>query len=289
MHWIYFKNKIVRTQDANLSPLDRGYLLGDGVFETLLAKQSHICFFDAHWQRFKNSAEKIYLSIPIQELDIKENIQALLVKNELAQTDAVVRLTLSRGAGTRGLDFSSACEPTFSIMVSPFIKPHFETYTLKISSIRRNEHSPLSNIKSTHYLDNILAYHDARQSGATDALLCNTQGQMTCTTHANLFFVIGNELITAPLSAGALPGITRQAVLQRAAELGIKSNEIALPVSALSEVQEIFITNSLLGVQPVHAVEGHTNFSQIADTRLFKSGDSDSNQTVCSHFRNQIN
>jgi branched-chain amino acid aminotransferase len=125
-----------------------------------------------------------------------------------------------------------------------------------VTGTRRNEHSPLSGVKSLGYLDQILALREARAGGAEEAILLNTAGRLACASAANLFLVIDGRLLTPPVADGALPGITRGLVLELAAGEGLVGEEGPLDVSCLDRAEEAFVTSSLRLVAPLAAIDG---------------------------------
>jgi len=179
--------------------------------------------------------------------------------NDLAE--ATVRLTVSRGVPERrGLLPPSSPRPTLVVQVTPFIGYPAEKYRSGLvaisASVRRNETSPLSNVKSVNYLDNVLARMEAERSGADDALLLNTKGEVACATASNVFIVADGCLLTPPLSCGVLPGITRGVVIELAARIGLRCEERPVVPEELAKAEEVFLTNALMGVMPLVRVDG---------------------------------
>lgn len=175
--------------------------------------------------------------------------------------EAIVRLTVSRGpTDRRGLWPPPETSPSLAIWATPFAGPakekYHQGYHALIAPIRRNETSPLSMIKSCNYLDNILARREAQQAGADEALMLNTQGQLAGGSACNLFVVRGQRLITPALACGALPGITRAAVKELAEGLGIPLEEETLLPEGLWESEEVFLTNTVVGLMPLTRVDG---------------------------------
>ncbi len=169
-----------------------------------------------------------------------------------------MRLTLTRGSGPRGVLPSGDPVPTLLIVAHPLKAPSGTPATLQtVSEIRRNEHSPLATIKSLNYLDGILAQRTADGAGADEALLLNTQGRIAEASAANLFLVENGDLVTSPPSEGVLPGITRGVVLELARDLGLPAREEPLEPSRLDGADKGFLTNAVIGLRPVEAIDGH--------------------------------
>jgi branched-chain amino acid aminotransferase len=214
-----------------------------------------------------DGARVIGLPIPWSHEELAGAIAQTLQVNGLQQ--AVVRLTLSRGVPTaRGLLPAGDPQPTVVVHAQPFhgYEPALYQRGMRAvtSDIRRNEHSPTSNIKSLSYLDNILARQGAAQRGADEALLCNTAGELTCASAANVFVVVDGILLTPPVSSGALPGTVRGALLSLAPQLGIRVEERVLYPAIFRQASEAFLTNALMGVMPLISVDEQAIGADIA-------------------------
>jgi branched-chain amino acid aminotransferase len=244
MSVIFLNNQFVPATEAHISVTDRGFLLGDGLFETIRIYKGRAVFFSQHFLRLTTSAN--FLNIPLfqTEEQLQNIIQELLEKNNIANNDAVVRLTLTRGSGQRGLALPQETRPTLLIAVFPY-EPAATHCKLIVSSIRRNELSPLANIKSLNYLDNILVYQEAVKQNADDALMLNTRDNVACTTTANIFMIKDNILFTPKVSDGVLPGIMRGVILDTASTLSITAQEKSISLEELKTADEIFLTNSV--------------------------------------------
>ncbi len=198
---------------------------------------------------------------PRAEARIDPTDRGLLLGDGLFETmradrGRIFRLTLTRGPGPRGLLPPPDPRPTLLITASHLPSTPHPPATAHIASIRRNEHSPLSNIKSLNYLDNLIARQEALAHGADEALLLNTAGHLAEASSANLFVVTDGILHTPSLTDGALPGITRAVVLEVAAELGLPAAETSLTPLDLARADEAFLTNSLMGIRALVKVRG---------------------------------
>ncbi|MGH2363563.1 MAG: aminotransferase class IV [Chloroflexota bacterium] len=245
---------------ARLSAVDRGFTLGDGVFETMVASEEHIAFWDRHMGRLRAGLEVLRLPIPWSDAELADaSNEALNIGGYKAAT---VRLSITRGVATsRGLVPPPSGRPRAIVEVRPF-KPYppalYERgLRLATVAIRRNDQSPLSRIKSLCYLDNVLARLSAETNGSDDALLLNTRGFVACSSASNVFLVTDHQLTTPDAGSGALGGITRSAI----AEVATRGQawdfvEAQVAPSELWQAQEVFLTNSLWGVMPVTSVDG---------------------------------
>lgn len=251
---IYLNGSYLPEQNAKIECSDRGFLLGDGIFETLRVYNGIVSCLSDHYTRLKQSAN--YLGLPFTLLlsEIEDIISTLLVMNKLDQDDATLRITLSRGIGPRGLLPPNKTKVTCMMTVFPFLKKEVRPLDTLIANIRRNELSPLSNIKSLCYLDNIMARQFAEQRGADECIMLNTQGRVACASAANIFIVARKGIITPPLDEGVLPGITRKIILKLCEINDIPVFEEKIFVTDLMEAKEIFFTNRLIEIQPVKKV-----------------------------------
>lgn len=256
---IYLNGSFVHSEQALIHVSDRGLLLGDGVFETLLAVKGRCTFLEAHWRRLAKSLALLNIPLPFDYEELKAISHELLEKNDLLSKDAALRLTVTRGLAARGLLPSQDACPNYFITASHYVAQSINPFKLIISSLRRNEYSPSTQIKSINYLDNVLARIEANKHKANDALLLNTKGFITESTVANIFMVLNGEVLTPPLEDGLIPGITRAVVLDICSREQIPVREISIAPEILCEVSELFLTNSLMGIQPV-TVLGEHNF-----------------------------
>ena len=242
---------ITNSQLSSISPCDRGLLLGDGVFETFLIKEGRVVFFEDHWRRLLNSAKLLSISLMTNPSELRLIILKLILMNDLSKGLARLRITLTRGIGKMGVEFANNNKSTLIVSITKYIPSPKNMFKTIISTTRRNEYSFLSNIKSCNYLDNILAREQASQQHADEALMLNTKGYLACASTANIFLTKKDKLYTPPISAGILPGITRKAVFRLCEELKINIEEINISPKELSLFNEIFITNSLIGIKPI--------------------------------------
>ena len=218
---------------------DRGLLLGDGLFETLLAVDGSVPHLSAHLDRMAAGCET--LNLPFT----RDEAERLVREAAPAAGRFAVRLTLTAGSGGRGLDRPAA--PSIRLFATAAkSEPVTTPASLIVASVRRNEGSPVSRLKTLSYLDNVLARAQARAAGADEAVLLNNRGEIACAGAANLFWVEGGRLFTPRLDCGVLAGITRARLMTLEAV-----EEVAAGVEALGRAEAVFLTNSLIGVRPV--------------------------------------
>ena len=233
---------------------DRGYLLGDGVFDTLVAFNGKPVEGERHLARLIAQAAEI--GITVDEAEIRNDWQEVLF-GAADMVTCILRTTITRGRSGRGLWPSTASAPTRSVSATPW-KPDLarNAVSLVTSSVRRNESAPTSRLKSLSYLDNILAAREATERGADDALLLNTKGAVACATIANVFALNGTRLATPPLSDGVLAGTMRALVLELAPTVGLTVEERTLSPAGFADADLRFVTNSVRFLRPVSSLDG---------------------------------
>ena len=244
---------------AALDPRDRGFTLGDGLFETMRARGGAILRIEGHLSRLRTGAAVLGLTSLPKDEDLAEAIAGTLSANGL--TEASVRLTVSRGVPKRrGLLPGPEQRTSLVVHAEPFagypVKFYDRGVRAVISRIPRNEHSPLARIKSLSYLDNVLARREAEARGADEALLLNTAGDLASASAANLFLLLDGVLVTPGIGAGALPGTLRAFVVaELAPRAGLEVLERAVRPGELRTSEEAFLTNALMGIVPLTEVE----------------------------------
>ncbi|MGE4580869.1 MAG: aminotransferase class IV [Synechococcus sp.] len=228
---------------------DRGLLLADGLFETVLVRDSQPMLLDAHLQRWQAGADLLGLGAPPDRSMLSPLLTEAVRRSHSAEGDAVLRLNWSRGGAGRGIDPPANSEERFWLTLERF-KPLFSAVTTVISRLeQRNASSTLSRCKSFAYGQAILARREARQRGADDALLRNSNGQLCCGTVANLLVRRNGTWLTPPVSSGCLPGVMRGCCLasglaqESDLETDLKRGDQALLINSLS-------------CRPIHSVDG---------------------------------
>jgi branched-chain amino acid aminotransferase len=256
---IFLNNKLVPKKKALISVFDHGFLYGDGIYETLRVYKGIIFKMDEHIDRLYRSAEMIGLTIPRKPEEIRKAVYKTLVSN--GHKEAVVRITISRGAGPLGLDPSLCPKPTFVIISNKF-RNYPAEYFLKgvkvsIVNTRRNYGLALDpRIKSLNFLNNVLAKIEAKNSASYEALMMNYQGYLAEGTISNVFFINNKDILCTPaIKVGILEGITRGMILDIARELGLKSREGCFRRKDIYDAREVFITNTSMEVMPVTRID----------------------------------
>jgi aminodeoxychorismate lyase len=233
---------------------DRGFLLGDGLFETLLVLDGRPVFFEAHMARLVRGCAALGLPAPAAE-DVERALRTAAAEASLGGGRAAARITWTAGSGGRGLDRPPTLTPRLIASAAP-ASPAAPAVSLLTASVRRNEASPASRLKTLAYLDNVLARREALAAGADEALMLNTRGDVACAAAANVFWLADGEVHTPALTCGVLDGIMRDRVIAVAGSLGVPVREVQEPRAALDRAEAIFLTNSLIGVRAVSRLDG---------------------------------
>lgn len=233
---------------------DRGFTLGDGLFETVLADRGKLVLWDGHMERLARGCDVLELPRPSMAA-CREASEAALLDAGLSTARAAVRLSWSAGSGGRGLDRPQAPQPRLIVSASPAPAVAAEIRAVVVGT-RRNDGSQASRLKTLAYLDNVLARREARAAGADEALMLNTRGELACAAAANLFWIADGVLFTPALECGVLDGLMRRALLDRARSEGWNVLEVAADAHALKQAEAVLITNSLIGAVALAAVDG---------------------------------
>ena len=244
MH-VWFEGK-VGDGPISIDATDRGLTLGDGLFETMLVLNGVGLWSNEHLQRFEAAARELGVAYPGDEI-----ARAVSELCAISREAHVLRLTLTRGAGARGLavDISHS---TLIGTLAPFdTKLMFGFVRPEVVGVVRNELSPASRLKTLSYIDQVLAAREARAKGFDEAIMLNSKGNLACSSIGNIFLVKDQRLITPSLDQGVLPGIVRGVILQGAGALGYKVEERAVGLHEFSKADGAFITNSLRLLRPV--------------------------------------
>ena len=253
---MYVNGRFVPEDEAAISPLDRGFTLADGLFETMVALSDRVFRLGAHLARMQRGAGVLHITLPSAE-HLTEIILECIKRN--GDPGSVARLTVSRGLDRgRGLDASPELQPSVVVRVAPWLGPPDSlpaSRSVALSVIARNDRSPLSRIKSLSYVEGVTARLEAQRRGADDALMCNTRGMVAGGTSSNVFVVRAGSLFTPPEEDGALPGVARLTVLEEAGRLGIPTGEQSLTPGQIAGADEVFLTNVVQGPVPVKSMD----------------------------------
>lgn len=255
---IYIGGEYFSEANAKISVFDHGLLYGDGVFEGLRIYSGKVFRLGEHVDRLFESARAICLEIPMTPDEMAEAINQTVEKNDLS--DGYVRAVVTRGAGTLGLDPNRCSNPQV-IIIADTIKLYPQEYyengleIITVSVIRNHPAALSPRIKSLNYLNNILAKIEGLQAGCVEALMLNHKGEVAECTGDNVFLVKNGKLLTPPLDAGILDGITRRAVMDLAIELNIPLAEQVITKHDVYIADECFLTGSAAEIVPVVKVD----------------------------------
>jgi len=254
---VFLNGKFVPEAEAVVPLNDRGFLLGDGLFETLRVANGKTFRFAQHLERLARGAEFLKIQLPFTPRELQKFAGQLIVQNELSE--AALRVTLTRGAGARGYSIKNSGTPTLALTLHPLPPQNPdepEQWSLMTSSFRIPAGDALASFKTTSKVLNVLARAEAEEKGADEALLLNTNGEVAETAGGNLFWVYQDQVCTVPTGRGVLPGITRAVVLEICQSLGLATNKRIVKPEQLRNAAGIFVTQSALGIIPVAAFDG---------------------------------
>jgi branched-chain amino acid aminotransferase len=256
---IYIDGKFYSERDARVSVFDHGLLYGDGIFEGIRAYNGRVFKLEEHIERLYWSAKAILLKIPLTPAQMTAAVVETCRRNRVR--DGYIRLVVTRGVGTLGLNPNRCKNPSVIIIAGKIqlYPPEFYNRGMEIVTVptTRNLHSALNPaIKSLNYLNNILAKIEANNAGCEEAVMLNAEGFVAECTGDNLFIISRGKLLTPPLSAGALHGITRQVVIDLAVAAGLEVGEPNLTRYDLFNADECFVTGSAAELMPVVKIDG---------------------------------
>lgn len=256
---IFLGDKLVDEKDAKVSVFDHGLLYGDGVFEGIRVYSGRVFLHKKHIDRLYESAKAIRLTIPMSPSDMIAAVEQTVKANQIG--DGYIRLVVTRGAGSLGLDIRKTSNPQVIIIADTITLYPPETYTkgmhLVTASTIRNHPGALSpRIKSLNYLNNIMARIEGTDAGMVEALMLNHKGEVAECTGDNIFIVKNRVLLTPGLDAGILEGITRNAVIDLARGAGYEVRETSLTRHDLYVADEMFLTGTAAEVVAVVSLDG---------------------------------
>ena len=255
--------RVFDQEHAVISVFDHGFLYGEGVYETWRTYNGQPFLFDRHMRRLRNSSGMIALTVPLtdQQLDARcrETIGAAGL-GKSTDGDAYVRMLITRGIGELSYDLTGCPSPSIVVIVKPHVAPPPDVYErgvkVAIVPIIRNHPGTVSPlIKSNNLLNNALAMQEALKRGAFEGVMRNYRGELAECTTSNLFIVNAGEVLTPPLDAGLLPGITREFVLEIGKNTGVPVREAVLHDADLFGADEAFLTSSTRELVPIVQVD----------------------------------
>lgn len=256
---IFIDGSYFGENDAKVSVFDHGLLYGDGIFEGIRAYNGRVFKLKEHIERLFYSAKAILLNIPMSHAEVCKAVVDTCRENNLR--DGYIRLLVTRGVGGLGLNPNKCKRPSVIVIAGKIQLYPAEYYQKGLEIITvptvRNLHSALNPaIKSLNYLNNILAKIEANNGGCEEAIMLNSEGYVAECTGDNIFLIKGNQMLTPPLSAGALYGITRGVVIDLAREAGLEVSEPNLTRYDVFNADECFLTGTGAEVVPVVKVDG---------------------------------
>ncbi|MDP6795101.1 MAG: aminodeoxychorismate lyase [Verrucomicrobiota bacterium] len=240
--------------EAKISASDRGFLYGDGLFETIRIHAGRPFLWDWHMTRFTDGSELLRIPLPQATDSLLNMVRELVARND--GPESVVRIALSRGVGQRGYGVSGNEQPTLIITQHPLPNTLSSPLSLVTTTARVTVGNPLAGVKSANKLDSILAKREASEQGADDGLILNSDGHITETSSTNLFWMENGVLHTPPISDGVLPGVTRKLVLTLAPPLGQAVREESAVPERLQQAEAVFVTSATTGVTAVGQMDG---------------------------------
>jgi branched-chain amino acid aminotransferase len=251
--------EITPAEQARVSVLDNGFTFGDAVYETLRTYGGRPFHLDRHLERLRRSARRLAIALPQRDDALARDLDALLA--QAANAESYIRIIVSRGVGDISYQFERVAGPTVVLVVKPLAAIPPEHYSsgvpVILSSIRRNDPSALDPaIKSCNLINNILAVQEAQAKGAFEPIMLNAMGEVAESASSNVFMVRGGDLLTPPLDAGILAGVTRGVVLELAASLDVAVREEPIAVKDLLAADEAFLTSTLKEVMPIASIDG---------------------------------
>jgi branched-chain amino acid aminotransferase len=254
---VFLNGKFVPEEKAVVSIFDRGFLYGDGLFETIRVYNGSLFRWEQHMERLRQGADFLKIKQPFNQSQLLAFALKLIAKNKIP--DCLLRLTLSRGVGAPGYSPRSAKNPVLVISLRPLPKKsqgNVMQWNLVTSSFRLPANDPLAHFKTCNKLPYVLARAKADTAGADEALLSNTNGFVMEGAGSNLFWVKHGVIHTPPLAAGILPGVTRAIVFEIASQLKILVRGKNIRLKDLARTDGIFLSLTSLGIVEAKKLDG---------------------------------
>ena len=245
---LWIDGSLVPEEEAVVSALDHGLTVGDGVFETLRVYRGVPFALSRHLVRLGRSCDGLGLPCPPEDV-LRGAVSDVVAASDMPE--ARLRITVTGGRAPLGSGRGTS-PPTVIVALAPFEE---WPASVQVATVPwpRNEHSAVAGLKTTSYAENVVALAAAHAQGASEAIFGNTAGNLCEGTGSNVFLVIDDRIVTPPLDSGCLAGVTRELLLEL-----VDIEERDVPLWAITEAEEVFITSSTREVQPVSAVDGMT-------------------------------
>jgi aminodeoxychorismate lyase len=254
---VFLNGQFVSEAKAVVPINDRGFMYGDGLFETMRVVEGKPFRMAQHFERMVRGAEFLRIKLPHTPKEMQRLAEELIEKNQMP--DAILRVVLTRGPGARGYSPADAGPPTLVMSLHATPPQATDTqmsWSLVTSPFRIPASDVLASFKTTSKILHVMARADATERGADEALLINTNGEAAETATGNLFWVYQDKICTVPTGRGVLPGITRAVVLEICQNLGLQTNKRVIKPEALRNSDGIFVTQSALGIVPIAVFDG---------------------------------
>jgi branched-chain amino acid aminotransferase len=254
---VFLNGQFVPESQAVVPVTDRGFMYGDGLFETMRVFNGRPFRMAQHLERMVRGANYLKIPMPFTPKELQHFAAQLIQENQMS--DAVLRVTLTRGPGPRGYSPKNAGPSTVVISlhpVEPLDPAQPPRWSMITSTYTLPANDPLSSFKTLNKLLHIAARAEAEARDADEALLMNTNGEVTETAGANLFWIYRDKVCTPPTGRGALPGITRAVVLEICQVLGLPTNKRIIKREALRHADAIFLSQSALGLVTIENLDG---------------------------------
>ena len=251
----FLNGRFVPEAAAVIPVNDRGFMYGDGLFETMRVVNGRPFRLAQHLERMTRGADFLKIKPPFAPKELQQFAEQLIEQNQMPE--AILRVTLTRGPGERGYTPKAEGRPTvvMTLQAAPALENPIH-WSLITSSFRVLAADPLSSFKTLNKLTHVMARAEAEAKDADEALLLNTNGEVAETAGGNLFWVYNDKICTTPTGRGVLPGITRAVVLEICQALGLLTNKRVIKPEALRNSEGLFITQSALGIVPVAMFDG---------------------------------
>jgi aminodeoxychorismate lyase len=252
---VFLNGQFVPETQAVVPINDRGFMYGDGLFETMRVVNGRPFRLAQHLERMMRGADFLKIKCPFTPKELQEFSGRLIEQSQMSE--AILRVVLTRGPGERG--YTPRCDALPTVVMSLHPGPPSDqarSWSLITSSYRIPAADPLATFKTLNKLTHVMARSEAVEQGADEALLVNTNGEVAEATSGNLFWIYQDSVCTVPTGRGILPGITRAVVLEICQRLGLPANKCVIKPEALRNSHGLFITQSALGIVPVSALNG---------------------------------
>lgn len=254
---VFLNGKFVAEELALVSVFDRSFLYGDGLFETMRVSSARPFLWEKHLERLEDGAAFLRIQLPFSSAELRANAEKLIAINGLSE--ALLRLTVSRGVGPRGYSPKGADDPvvTMSLHPAPFIdSENPPLWRLVTASVRLPADEALARFKTCNKLPQIIARSEAEAFGADEAVLLNTNGHLVEGASSNLLWVCDDAVCTSPLSGGVLPGVTREVVAELCGKSGLAFREVSIKPKELLNAEGVFLSLSSVCIAEAVSLDG---------------------------------